>query len=111
MVRDKPHVLYIGIYNSVVALDTRDGAELWRAKLGGYAFVTVHWDGEELFAAAKGEVFKLDPRSGDIIWNAGLEGLRTGSATLVSTRAPSAHDDQVVAAEVRRQQASRQAAT
>jgi len=105
MVRKERHHLYVGIYNSVVALDVRDGAELWRTKLGGLAYVNVLWDGEELFAATKGEVFRLDPRNGEILWHARLKGLGTGSVTLASTRAPGADSGQLTAAEQRRQAA------
>jgi outer membrane protein assembly factor BamB len=41
MVRDERHLLYVGIKNSVVALDTRDGSERWRSKLGGFGYTNV----------------------------------------------------------------------
>lgn len=103
MPRDIRHLLFVGIYNSVVALDTRDGSEVWRAKLGGQSFVTVHWDGEELFASAKGEAFRLDPRTGGVVWHNRLKGMGLGSVTLASTRSASQASTSVVPAERKRQ--------
>lgn len=103
MPRDPRHLLFVGIHNSVVALDTRDGSEVWRMKLGGSSFVTVHWDGEELFASAKGEVVRLDSRHGAILWHNRLKGLGTGSVTLASTRSASQPAASVIPAERKRQ--------
>jgi outer membrane protein assembly factor BamB len=90
MPRDRKHLLFIGVYNTVLALDTATGAEVWRAKLGGTSFVNVHWDGEELFASTKGEVWRLDPRNGNSIWHNKLKGLGFGAVLLASDRAPGA---------------------
>lgn len=40
MVRDERHLLYVG-KNSVVALDTRDGSERCRSKLGGFGYTAI----------------------------------------------------------------------
>jgi outer membrane protein assembly factor BamB len=113
MPRDPRHQLFVGIKNSVVALDVRDGTELWRTKLGGYWMPNVFWDGEQLFASAKGEVFCLDPRDGAVLWNSPLKGLGTSMATFASTRRPGDSQSQSVLAEKARQaaQASHGAAT
>lgn len=112
MPRDQRHRLFVGIYNSVVALDTRDGSESWRTKLGGSSFVNVYWDGEELFASAKGEVFRIDPNGGAVLWRSPLKGLGTGAVTMASTRRPSTSSSQAVLAELkRRQDAAHHAAT
>jgi outer membrane protein assembly factor BamB len=108
MPRDPRHLLYIGIYDSVLALDTRDGTEVWRAKLGGGSFVNVHWDGEELFTTTKGECFRLDPKTGAVIWNNKLKGLGHGVVTMVTTRQPNAGGNRASAAQVL---ASQRAAT
>lgn len=86
MIREPQHQLYVGIHNSVVAIDTRDGNEVWRTKLGGMMLVSVLWDGVELFAASKGEAFKLDPRTGEILWHNKLKRLGTGSVIMTTTR-------------------------
>jgi outer membrane protein assembly factor BamB len=109
MVRDERHLLYVGIKNSLVALDTRDGSERWRSKLGGFGYINVYWDGEELFAAAKGEVFRLDPRTGEVVWQNEMTGLGTGAVIFASTRAATAGGGQVSAAEQARQAAQRNA--
>jgi hypothetical protein len=104
--RDPRHLLFVGISDTVVALDTRDGSEVWRTELGGMSFVVVHWDGQELFASAKGEAFRLDPKTGAIIWQNKLKGLGTGLVTLATTRQGSQSSTEAVLAERKRQEAS-----
>lgn len=98
MPRDPRHVLYIGIYNSVLALDTRDGSEVWRTKIGGMSFVNVLWDGEELYVSSKGECWRLDPKNGSILWHNKLKGLGHGIITMVTTRQPNATGNRAGAA-------------
>ena len=100
MPRDPRHLLYLGLYNSVIALDTKDGSEVWRAKLGGMSFVNVHWDGEELYASTKGECFRLDPKTGAVVWHNKLKGLGHGIVTMVTTRAPNTDGGRAGAAHV-----------
>ena len=50
--------------------------------------MTVLWDGEALLAANSGEVWRLDPETGDEIWHNRLQGLGRGLVSLASTRAP-----------------------
>ena len=88
MPRNQQHRLFVGIYNSVVAIDTSTGAELWRQKLGG-SFVSVLWDGEQLFGSSKGQIFCLDPRDGAVLWNSPLKGLGMGLVAMASSRTPS----------------------
>ena len=107
MTREPEHQLYVGIHNSVVAIDTRDGNEVWRTKLGGTSLVNVLWDGEGLFAAAKGEVSRLDPRDGKVLWTSPLKGLGIGSVMLASARRADSSQQMVHAdAQRRRQQAA-----
>ena len=108
MPRDPQTLIFVGIKKSVLALDERTGAEVWRADLSGSDFVTVLWDGEALIAANNGEVYRLDPLSGTPIWHNGLKGLGRGAVTLASTRSPSAADGRDGAMEKRRR--DRQAA-
>ena len=88
MPRDPQPLIFLGIKNSVVAVDERTGAEVWSAKLKGSDFVTVLWDGEALIAANSGEVFRLDPRSGAVMWHNPLKGLGRGIVSLASSRVP-----------------------
>jgi len=84
MPRQPQELLFVGIKNVVVALNPGDGTEVWRAQLKGGDFVTVLWDGENLFAANNGEVFRLDPASGAIVWTNPMKGLRTGVVSLAT---------------------------
>lgn len=112
MPRDLEIYLYVGIKNSVVALDDRTGAEMWRAQLRGSDFVTVLWDGEALTAANSGEVWRLEPRTGAIIWHNQLKGLGRGVVSLASSRlASSASYLDSAAAKKRRDQQAAMAAT
>ena len=88
MPREPQTFFFIGIKNSVVAVDARTGAEVWRAKLKGSDFVTVLWDGDALIAANSGEVFRLDPGNGAVLWHNPLKGLGRGIVSLASSRAP-----------------------
>jgi outer membrane protein assembly factor BamB len=112
MPRDPRHLLYIGVYNSVLALDTRDGTEVWRAKIGGMSFVNVLWDGEELYASSKGECFRLDPKTGDVLWHNRLKGLGHGVITMVTTRLANSDGNRAAANQVvQAQKAATHAAT
>lgn len=104
------HLLFVGIGHSVVALNPRDGSEVWRVKLGRGALMNVFHDGEDLYATTKGEVFKLDPKTGSIVWHNQMKGLGMGFVTFASTRAPSGSTQQVVTEAARHAQASHAAA-
>jgi outer membrane protein assembly factor BamB len=86
MPRDPQTLVFVGIKSSLVALDERTGVEIWRTKLRSSDFVSVLWDGETLLAANHGEVFRLDPRSGAVIWHNELKGLGRGLVSLATTR-------------------------
>lgn len=108
MPRDTQELLFVGIKDVVIALRPTDGQEVWRAKLKGSDFVTVLWDGENLFAANNGEIFRLDPVSGAIIWSNPMKGLRTGVVSLATLRAatPSNSPYETIAAQKRREAAA-----
>jgi outer membrane protein assembly factor BamB len=96
-------LIFVGIKNSVVALDARTGDEVWRAKLRGMtSFVTVLWDGEFLVAATYGEVFGLDWRDGTITWNNKMKGFGLGLVTLASSRVPTSANPATTAAAAQR---------
>ena len=86
MSRDPQTLIFIGIKNSVIALDDRTGDEVWRSDLVGSDFVSVLWDGQAVFAANSGEVFKLDPKTGDLLWQNELKGFGRGLVSLASSR-------------------------
>lgn len=112
MPRDPQVFLYVGIKSSVVALEDRTGAEVWRTQLRGSDYVTVLWDGEALVAANSGEVWRLDPQTGAVIWHAELKGFGRGLVSLASSRrAISASDTDSAAAKRRRDQQAATAAT
>ena len=102
MPRDPQVLLYVGIKNSVVALNDKTGEEVWRAKLRGSDYVTVMWDGEALVAANSGEVWRLDPASGTVIWHNELKGLGRGLVSIASGRRPTNVSDNESAAAKRR---------
>src|SRR5690242_7243495 len=78
-------MMYLGIRGTVVALDRRTGAEVWRTLLKGGDFVNVTLDGDLLFATARGEIFCLDAMTGRIRWNNPLKGLGLGLITIAGT--------------------------
>jgi outer membrane protein assembly factor BamB len=86
MPRDLRSLIFVGIKNSVVALDVKSGEEVWRTKLKGSDFVTVLFDGESLVAANAGEIFALDPQTGTVRWHNTMKGLGLGLVTLASSR-------------------------
>ena len=74
-------LMYIGIKGTVLAVDRRTGAEQWRTHLKGSDFVNVVLDADALFATARGELFCLDPATGQIRWNNPLTGMGWGLVT------------------------------
>lgn len=113
MAREPRELLFVGIKDVVIALNPGDGGEVWRTKLKGGDFVTVLWDGENLFAANNGEVFRLDPASGAVVWRNPMKGLRMGVVSLASLRVETASHSpyETIAAQKRREAASSAAST
>lgn len=108
MPRDPQILVFVGIRDTVLALDDRTGDELWRSELRGGDFVTVCWDGEALFAANGGELYRLDPLSGGIVWHNKLKGLGRGLVSLATTRTaqPQSGMDAAILKKKRDQQAA-----
>lgn len=88
MPRDRRVLVFIGIKNAVVALDEKSGYEVWRTEVRSAGFAYVVWDGASLYAASGGEVWRLDPETGGVIWHNELKGLGRGLLSIASTRAP-----------------------
>ena len=112
MPRDLKTLVFVGIRDHIVALDDRTGVEVWRTELSGADFVTILWDGDALFAANNGEVFRLDPVTGAVQWRNGLKKLGRGFVSLASSRLASSGDVTTAAiADQRRRQQAAAAAT
>jgi len=67
--------IFVGVTGHVLALSRDGGAELWRTKLSsGYpALVVVEWP--DVYAACHGELHRLAPGTGDIMWKNKMKGL------------------------------------
>lgn len=105
MPRDPQVLIFVGIRNAVVALDDRSGAEVWRAELQTYDHVTLLWDGEALLAANGGEVWRLDPVSGAVVWHNELKSMGRGLVSLASGRRATSTADTDLAAQKRQRDA------
>jgi len=110
MARQPLVMIYVGIKSSVVALDDRTGSEVWRTKLRGSDFVTVLWDGVALLAANDGEVWRLDPATGSVIWHNPFKGLGRGVISLASARLAAAAAPDADVSRAKRQRDAQQAA-
>jgi outer membrane protein assembly factor BamB len=111
MARIPPGTIYIGIKGQVVALDRRDGMELWRTPLRGSSmrsstFVCVFRDGDLLFATCSGEIYCLDPKTGAVVWQNALKGLGLGFTSIAGDNGTASPNlAATIAAEVQRQRA------
>jgi outer membrane protein assembly factor BamB len=76
--------LKIGIGGHVVSIDPATGTELWRTRLKGSDFVTVHDAGQYVYGGTSGVLFCLDASTGRMLWKNELKGLGTGLITFVS---------------------------
>jgi outer membrane protein assembly factor BamB len=99
-------LLIVGAKNSVSAFNRSTGQLVWTTQLkGGMVggeFVTLHIDGLQVFAHARGELFCLELSTGRILWTNPLKGLGYGIATLATPGAaqhPTAAQAQVIAAQ------------
>lgn len=109
MPRDPRAFVYVGIKSSVVALDRERGNEVWRADLRSATYVTVLWDGTGLFVANSGEIWRLEPATGAVIWHNVMKGLGRGLVSLASSLAVSGGNSEI-AEEKRRREAANSAA-
>jgi len=110
-------LVYVGIKGTVVALDRRDGMEVWRTPLKGSAarsssFVCLYRDGDLLLATCGGEIYGLDAKAGSLLWRNQLKGLGLGFTSIAGDAASSSSNlAAIVAAAVQQQQAAAAAAT
>ena len=106
MPRDPQILIFLGIKNEVVALDDRTGTEVWRVKLRSGDFVSVLWDGEALFASNSGEVWRIHPERGEVMWHNQLKGMGRGLISMASTRRANTSGNVDLVAEKRRRDAA-----
>jgi outer membrane protein assembly factor BamB len=109
-------LLFLGLNGRVAALD-RDSGEFvweWTAKdpdkhraVGGYMTLLV--DQGQLFVAANGYTYRLDPLSGAELWANPLRGWGLGPAALATST--TASSQQVLTAAAAQQEAQEQAST
>jgi outer membrane protein assembly factor BamB len=118
MPRPKRSLLFVGIKSYVIAMDRASGAEVWRTQLpakyrNSAMLVTVLFDGEGLYASIAGEVFALNPKTGELLWHEPFKGLGTGFVTMTSELGigATASRDAASAAVVMAQRAAAAAAT
>ncbi len=79
----KTDLVYVGIRGHVLALSRCDGSIRWETKLKGSDFVTLAWEGLEVFAITAGEAFCLNAADGTIVWHNKLPGWGTGFASIL----------------------------
>ncbi len=99
----KPDLVYLGIRGHVLGLNRNDGSILWETKLKGSDFVTLTWDGSEVFAITAGEAFCLSAADGTILWHNKLPGWGTGFASILVPGGQS-NSDTLMAAARRREE-------
>ena len=99
--------LFIGIRGYVMAVDRATGQDIWSTSLKGADFVNVVLDGDGLYAASKGRLYRLDPATGRILWENELTGRGWGMVSI----AQSADGNRGLMAEKRRQDEAAAAAS
>ena len=102
-------LVYVGIKGSVVALDRATGQQVWASHLKGWDFVNVAVEHGVVLATCHGEIFCLDPLSGNGRWHNRLKGFGTGLAT-IATEGGSGTGNLEAMAEKRRRDAQQAAA-
>jgi outer membrane protein assembly factor BamB len=77
-------LVFIGIKGSVVALNRTTGEQVWVTHLKGSDFVNIVVQNETVVASCYGEIFRLDPLTGNGLWHNPLKGFGTGLATMAT---------------------------
>ena len=67
--------MYVAVPGRVICLRKRDGKELWRTKLPKWFkdITTILVEEDAIFAATQGEIFSLNPQTGNIDWHTRLK--------------------------------------
>ena len=77
-------LVFIGIKGSVVALNRATGEQVWATHLKGSDFVNVVVQEGTVLASCYGEIFCLDPLTGNARWHNPLKGFGLGLATIAT---------------------------
>jgi len=77
-------LVFIGIKGTVVALNRESGQQAWATSLRNTDFVNVVLQDEAVFATCHGEIYCLDPFTGEIRWHNELKGFGYGLATIAT---------------------------
>jgi len=78
------HILLVGLKGSVLAFHRETGERLWVTPLKSSSsdFVVLASDDSRIYAHTGGELFCLDLKTGQKLWQDGLKGLGYGIASL-----------------------------
>ena len=79
--------LFVAIGNCVLRIRKSDGSEVWRTPLQGRlsgGLITLAVESDAIYASAKGQLYRLHPDTGDILWESELPKLGRGPV-LIST--------------------------
>src|SRR5437867_3745212 len=79
-------LVFVGIKGSVIALNRASGEQIWAQRLGSTSFVNVVMEDEGIFATTNGEIYCLDPVTGDVRWHNKLKGYGTGLVTIATSQ-------------------------
>ena len=99
-------LVFIGIKGSVVALDRAAGQQVWATHLKGSDFVNVVVQDGTVLASCYGEIFCLDPFTGNARWHNPLKGFGLGLATIATEHNPGDGNAPVLAEKRRRDEAA-----
>ncbi len=95
-------LVFIGIKGSVVALNRATGQQVWATHLKGWDFVNVVLQNGTILASCHGEIFCLDPLTGNGLWHNRLKGFGTGLATIATEHTAGGGNAPVLAEKRRR---------
>ena len=95
-------LVFIGIKGSVVALNHFTGQQAWATHLKGSDFVNVVLLDGAVLASCYGEIFCLDPLTGNALWHNPLKGFGMGLATIATEHNPGDGNAPVLAEKRRR---------
>ena len=93
-----------------MALNRGTGQQEWATHLKGSDFVNVVLQDDAVLASCYGEVFCLDPLTGNAMWHNPLKGFGIGLATIATEDSLGSGNASVLAAKRRRDQQAASAA-
>ena len=96
------NLVFVGIKGSVVALNRATGEQVWATHLKGSDFVNILVQDGTILATCCGEIFCLDPLTGNARWHNPLKGFGRGLATMATEGMPG-NSNTLALAEKRRQ--------